>query len=90
MKKKNIIIAIIVVLLLCCLIPIPTRLKDGGTVQYRAVLYTYVRWKIMADEQRDPMRDTPEYKKYYKDGYLQRTKLYLFPHNYENISIWDE
>lgn len=39
MKKKLIVIAA-GVLLLACLIPIPFHLKDGGTVEYRAVLYT--------------------------------------------------
>lgn len=39
MKKKLILIAV-GVLLLACLIPVPFHLKDGGTVEYRAVLYT--------------------------------------------------
>ena len=34
------IIGICVLLLLVLLIPIPNHLKDGGTVQYRALLYT--------------------------------------------------
>ena len=39
MKKK---LALIVtgVLLLACLFPIPNHLKDGGTVEYQALLYT--------------------------------------------------
>lgn len=36
MKKKKIIIALILLILL---IPIPIHLKDGGTVEYRAILY---------------------------------------------------
>lgn len=39
MKKKLILIAA-GVLLLACLLPMPNHLKDGGTVEYRAVLYT--------------------------------------------------
>lgn len=42
MKKK---LALIVtgVLLLACLFPMPNHLKDGGTVEYRALLYTVSR-----------------------------------------------
>lgn len=38
MKKKVIIVGIIVVLLIL-LIPIPIHLRDGGTVEYKALLY---------------------------------------------------
>ena len=40
MKKKSIIIISIVVVLAILLFPIPSKLKDGGTVEYRALLYT--------------------------------------------------
>ena len=40
MKKKVIIIIVIIILvLLILLIPRPIRLKDGGTVVYKALLY---------------------------------------------------
>lgn len=38
MKKKVIIVMVIVVLLIL-LVPIPMHLKDGGTVEYKAILY---------------------------------------------------
>lgn len=38
MKKKIIILTIIVVILIL-VIPLPTHLKDGGTIEYRALLY---------------------------------------------------
>ena len=38
--KKTIIITICVLLAIVLLVPIPLRLKDGGTVVYRAVLYS--------------------------------------------------
>ena len=38
--KKKILIAVIVIILLVLLIPIPMRLKDGGTIEYRALIYT--------------------------------------------------
>ena len=37
--KKKIIIAVIIIILLVLLIPIPSRLKDGGTVEYKALTY---------------------------------------------------
>lgn len=37
--KKIIIITICVLLAIVLLVPIPLRLKDGGTVVYQAVLY---------------------------------------------------
>ena len=52
MKKKIILIICIVFTLL--LIPIPSRLKDGGTVKYSAVLYTvYDVHRIKAIENPD-------------------------------------
>lgn len=38
--KKIIIITICVLLAIVLLVPIPLRLKDGGTVVYQAVLYS--------------------------------------------------
>lgn len=43
MKKKtkiSIIIGIVLVVLAVLLVPIPRGLKDGGTVQYNALLYS--------------------------------------------------
>lgn len=37
--KKKIIIGISILLAIVLLIPIPMRLKDGGTVVYNAILY---------------------------------------------------
>ncbi len=39
MKKKAIIIGVIILALLL-LVPIPMHLKDGGSVRYKAMLYT--------------------------------------------------
>lgn len=39
MKKKAILI-MAVLLAIVLLFPIPMRLRDGGTVQYKAILYT--------------------------------------------------
>ena len=37
--KKKVMISICVLLAIVLLVPIPMRLKDGGTVVYHAVLY---------------------------------------------------
>ncbi len=37
--KKKIIVGFIIIILLVLLIPIPIHLKDGGTVEYRALTY---------------------------------------------------
>ena len=48
MKKKLILIAA-AILLLVCLFPIPFHLKDGGTVEYKALLYTVSRVHRLTD-----------------------------------------
>lgn len=50
MKKKNIIIIVIIVMLVILLFPIPNRLKDGGTVEYKALLYTITDYHKIALE----------------------------------------
>lgn len=43
MKKKSIIIIIIIIALIL-LFPIPFRLKDGGSIEFRALLYTVTKY----------------------------------------------
>ena len=38
MKKKKINFIVVIILILA-LIPIPMKLKDGGSVEYKAILY---------------------------------------------------
>ena len=38
--NKKVIVGICVLLIVVLLVPIPMRLKDGGTVAYNAILYT--------------------------------------------------
>lgn len=57
--KKKVIISIIVVLLLLALIPIPMRLKDGGSIEYRALLYKVTKYHQIA------------LTKEYESGYLE-------------------
>lgn len=43
MKKKNIILIIAIVVFIIMLIPVPIRLKDGGSIEYKAILYKYTK-----------------------------------------------
>ncbi|MDE7003735.1 MAG: hypothetical protein K2P08_04815 [Oscillospiraceae bacterium] len=47
--KKKLILAMAGVFLLACLLPIPFHLKDGGTVEYKALLYTVSRVHRLMD-----------------------------------------
>lgn len=49
MKKKVIIVMVIVVLLIL-LVPIPMHLKDGGTVEYKALLYKITKVHSLISE----------------------------------------
>lgn len=49
-RKKVIIIIIIVLILAVLLVPLPVRNKDGGTVKYKAVLWSYTDYHTLADE----------------------------------------
>ncbi len=43
-KKKKMITVLIVLLLIFSLIPIPRHYKDGGTIEYKAVLFQVFQW----------------------------------------------
>ncbi len=43
-RKKKIIVTILLLALLLCFIPIKQTYKDGGTVKYQAVLWSYTRY----------------------------------------------
>ncbi len=48
MKKKIIIISILIVLILL-LTPIPLHYKDGGSVEYKALLYSVTKYNEIQD-----------------------------------------
>lgn len=50
MKKKNIVLIGIIVLLVILLFPIPMKLKDGGSIQYKALLYKITNYHKLASE----------------------------------------
>ena len=55
--EKKILRLISIVLLAVCLIPIPMRLKDGGTVKYQALLYSISDVHRLALDQEDGYQD---------------------------------
>lgn len=55
--EKKILRLIGIVLLAVCLIPIPIRLKDGGTVKYQALLYSISDVHRLALDQEDGYQD---------------------------------
>lgn len=65
MKKKMVIIAIILVLLIL-LFPQKETLKDGGTIKYKAILYTITK------------RHTRAFNELLIDGYYIGTEIELF------------
>ncbi len=42
--KKKIILFIVVIVALVLLVPIPFKLRDGGTIEFRALLYTVTKY----------------------------------------------
>ena len=50
MKNKNICLIFVVVLLIIMLIPIPGKLKDGGSTEYNAVLYSVTKYHSINHE----------------------------------------
>ena len=48
-KNKVLIIVGIILLAFILLVPVPLRIKDGGSVEYKAVLYSVTDWHSMAE-----------------------------------------
>ncbi len=65
MKKKTILIALCVFLALALIIPIPIRYRDGGSVEYKAILYSVTDYHVAASVY-DPKSSTGE--TYWNDG----------------------
>ncbi|MGI6091211.1 MAG: hypothetical protein ACOYEL_07485 [Saccharofermentanales bacterium] len=66
-KRKKITIIVIIIVIILMLIPIKVRLKDGGTVMYKAVLYSYIEYNIMLGD---------------GDEYYRGKQFNIFPFNY--------
>ncbi|MCR4865296.1 MAG: hypothetical protein K5921_00055 [Lachnospiraceae bacterium] len=72
MNKKKIIAAMIIVLVILLLIPVPRRLKDGGTIEYNAVLYSVKKVHSL----------------YHDFGYMEGTKVrVLFWNVFDDVEL---
>lgn len=61
-------------ILILFLIPVKINYNDGGTVQYKAALYTVVKWNRISD---------------IEDENYQNTSVYLFPGSLKGIDeLW--
>ena len=63
-KRKRLIILCLILLILC--IPIKYNYKDGGTVSYRAILYSYMKYHKLIDD----------------DSYYIADEFLIFPFNF--------
>lgn len=48
-KKLKIIVPVLILLIVLC-VPEPRHYKDGGTVEYHALLYQVIRWHAFLNE----------------------------------------
>ncbi len=75
--KKKIIIVLIVIVLLVLLVPIPRHLKDGGTIEYKALTYKIAKVHKLNDDS--------------SKGYETGTRILLFGKEiYSNVSLEKE
>lgn len=49
MKKKKIIIVTSIILIIILLIPFPMKLKDGGSTEFKSLIYTITKYNKIAD-----------------------------------------
>ena len=78
--KKKWIKMLCVAIALILLFPVPIKFKDGGTVEFRAMTYTVVKWHRIL-----PTADASGK----ADMYI-KTSVYWFPHNFKDIDdLWE-
>ena len=72
MKK----IIILIVILIILLFPMKLQYKDGGTIEYRSLVYKIIKWHRLDN--------------YYDGGYKTGTEIYFFPNNFKPIDYFVE
>ncbi len=78
-RRKTIVILIVVAIVL--FLPIPSSaMNDGGSVEFRAMTYTVVKWH----------RLLPSSNESGKSDIYSKTSVYWFPLNFKNIDdLWE-
>lgn len=71
MKKK---IVIVILVLIVLLFPIRTQYKDGGTIEYKALLYRVIKWHNLDNN--------------YDDNIRTGTEFHLVPMNFKPIDYF--
>ena len=78
-RRRTVIILVAVALLLFLPIPSPAA-NDGGTVEFRAMTYTVVKWR----------RLLPSHQENGESDVYKKTSVYWFPHNFKDIDdLWE-
>ncbi len=72
------------VFLLCC-IPVPVRLKDGGSVKYTAVLYTLTHWHMYGSRTQNGYNTDGRYDRYF----IVDNTLTHDDGSTEDVGYWD-
>ena len=68
MKKRWILLIFIIFVFAILLFPIKHSYKDGGTVEYRAILYSVIFWHRLDEN--------------YESGFYEATEFKFLPFNY--------
>lgn len=68
MKKRRIILIFVILVFAILLFPIKYSYKDGGTVEYKAVLYSMIFWHRIDEN--------------YETGFYEAVEFKFFPLNY--------
>ena len=55
--KKRIILFVILIIMLILLTPIPLKLKDGGSIEYKALLYTVTKYHQISEKSETGYKD---------------------------------
>lgn len=83
LRKAAVITAALILILF--LIPVKFTYKDGGTVQYKAALYTVVKWNRFTE----PEEKNYENATFYSFKKYKNTSVYLFPVSLKGIDeLW--
>lgn len=64
-KKKFVILSIVIILIIMCF-PIRYDYKDGGSISYKAILYSYTKYHRLEKD----------------DSYFTKTEFLIFPFNF--------